>query len=472
MHMKAEIREALRRLPSVDEALRALDLDGDEEIWPRWAVVQAVRDQIEQLRQQVLGGRTEAVELEPERVKRRVDELLAPSLRPVFNATGVVLHTNLGRAPLSEEVLRRIARIAAGYSNLEYALEQRRRGSRHVHAADLLRRLSGADDAVVVNNNAGAVLLCLAALAQDREVVVSRGELIEIGGSFRLPDVMAASGAILREVGTTNRTHPQDYERAIGAETALLLKAHRSNFAVVGFTREVEPDELVAIGRAHDLPTMFDLGSGCLLDLAEVGLPGEPTVQRVVRSGFDLVTFSGDKLLGGPQAGLIVGRADAVAKVRSHPLMRPLRPDKMTLAGVEATLEAYRDGEAVSRLPALAMLAASDEALEAMATRLLAELRRLGQGPWAFELRQVQSKVGGGALPLAALGSWAVSIEHPELGADAIEQRLRGADPPVIARIDRDLLVLDVRTIGDDQVLPLAKAVAAELADDEQRRPA
>jgi L-seryl-tRNA(Ser) seleniumtransferase len=460
--MKLEIREALKGLPSVDEAVRALEEQSDPP--PRWALVEAVRQEIAELRQRLLDGEAVAADVKPEAVGQRLERLLRPSLRPLYNATGVVLHTNLGRAPLGPRVLERIAEVARGYSNLEYVIEARRRGSRHVHPAEIICRLTGAEDAVVVNNNAAAVLLALSALAQGREVVVSRGELIEIGGSFRLPDVMVASGAVLREVGTTNRTHPRDYRAAINEETALLLKVHRSNFAVVGFTREVEPDELTAMAREHDLPAMFDLGSGCLVNPAELGLPGETTVQQAVSWGFDLVSFSGDKLVGGPQAGIVVGRREWIERLRSHPLMRPLRPDKMTLAGLVATLEAYRDGEAQARVPAMAMLSRDEKELEQRALQLRNLLAaHLTQPPWSFSLVQVESRVGAGALPLAAPRSWAVAIEHPDRSADAIEAPLRAGAPAVIGRIEDDRLVLDVRTLFGDELPEVASAVGAAL---------
>jgi L-seryl-tRNA(Ser) seleniumtransferase len=460
--VKPQIQQALRQLPAVDEVVRTLDFDGA----PRWAVVEAVRQEIAELRRRVLEGelRATAPAVEADAVRRRVRQLLEPSLRPVINATGVVLHTNLGRAPLGPAVLGRIAEVAGGYSTLEYQLDQRRRGSRHTHAAQILCQLCGAEDAVVVNNNAAAVFLALAALAHGREVVVSRGELIEIGGSFRLPDVMAASGACLREVGTTNRTHLADYVGAMGEQTALLLKAHRSNFAVVGFTAEVEPQELVALGRERGVPTMFDLGSGCLIDPGELGLPGEVTVQQAVGWGFDLVTFSGDKLLGGPQAGIIVGKGEMVARLRAHPLMRPLRPDKMTLSGLLATLECYRDDTARETLPALRMLATPAAELRRRAARLRGQLRRGLASPWTFEVVQVASRVGGGALPLASPTSFAVAVTHPELSADRIEAALRQGDPPVIARIEEDRLLLDLRTVEPDRVAALARAVVAALA--------
>ena len=460
--MDAKTQQLLKDLPAVDEVVRTLDAQ-DAAAAPRWALVQAARDEVDALRARIVAGEADDAELDPEQVRRRVATLLAPSLRPVFNATGVVVHTNLGRAPLSAAVLQRVVQVAAGYSNLEYDLDARHRGSRHSHAAAILCQLTGAEDAVVVNNNAAAVLLCLAALAKDREVIVSRGELIEIGGSFRLPDVMAASGAILREVGATNRTHPRDYVGAINEQTALLLKCHQSNFAMVGFTREVEPEQLCAMGREHGLPTMFDLGSGSLLELQRLGLPAETTVQQAVGQGFDLVTFSGDKLLGGPQAGIIVGRAQAVARLRSHPLMRPLRPDKLTLAGLLATLEAYRDGTAQDELAVPAMLSCPLDRLKRRATRLRDRLREACGEPWRFGLMQVESRVGGGAQPTARLPSWAVTMEHPEQGPDGLEALLRTADPPVVARIEQHALLLDVRTVADAELTAMARAVTLAL---------
>ena len=462
--MDKDSQDLLKNLPSVDEAMRALE-DGLDEPAPRWALLEAVRAEIDALRARILDGQMEGAELDHQAVVRSAAALLSPSLRPVINATGVVVHTNLGRSPLAPEVLERVVRIASGYSNLEYDVGLRRRGSRHVHVSSMLQRITGAEDAVVVNNNAAAVLLSLSALAQDREVVVSRGELIEIGGSFRIPDVMKASGAILKEVGTTNRTHAKDYQGAISEQTAMLFKAHQSNFAVVGFTAEVDPHELVAMGREAGVATMFDLGSGSLLELDSLGLPPEMTVQGAVECGFDLVTFSGDKLLGGPQGGIIVGRAEAVAKLRSHPLMRPLRPDKMTLTALEATLEAYRDGRA-RELPVPAMLGASPADLRRRAQRLRRRLAGACPEGWTFELVEVVSRVGGGALPTAAPPSWAVGLSHPDEGPDQVEARLRGASPPVVARIEQDRLLLDVRTVPDEQLATLTAAVAGVLVQE------
>jgi L-seryl-tRNA(Ser) seleniumtransferase len=454
----ADRNSLLRQLPKVDEVLRRPDVQAVGA--PRWAVVEAVRREVDERRQAIIDGRSAAVEVTAGEVARRAAALAAPSLRGVINATGVVLHTNLGRAPLADEVIARIAELARGYSNLEYQLGRGERGERHGHVARMVCELTGAEDAVAVNNNAGAVMLGLAALAAGREVVVSRGELIEIGGSFRVPDVMKLSGARLVEVGTTNKTHARDYESAIGADTALLLKVHRSNFALVGFTAEVELPELVAIGRRRGLRSMIDLGSGCLLEaaeLAELGLPAEPSVRATVAAGADLVTFSGDKLLGGPQAGILAGSRDAIAACKAHPLMRALRPDKLTIAAIEATLAIYRDGRARSALPALAMLSAGADVLRARADELAA---RIG-APAGLRVAVVpcESAVGGGALPTAALPSFAVAVTSDAHAADTLDARLRAADPPVIARIADDQLLLDVRTVADSELDAVAAAV-------------
>lgn len=462
--MDTRIQDALRRLPAVDEVIRDLENESGAD-FPHWAIVHAARDYIAALRKQILAGEGELPEFDLAMVRLAVRRLLMPSLRQVLNATGVVLHTNLGRAPLSQGAIRRLTEIAGGFSNLEYDVAARQRGDRHVHAADILIQLSGAEDAVVVNNNAAAVLLCLAVLATGREVIVSRGELIEIGGSFRLPDIMSASGAMLREVGTTNRTHLHDFAGAINERTALLLKAHRSNFAVVGFTAEITPHQLVVLAHQHDLPAMFDLGSGSFLDLAAIGLPTEMTVPQAIKCGFDLVTFSGDKLLGGPQAGIIVGRREYVAQVRKHPLMRAMRPDKMTLAALEATLESYRLGQAASEIPALQMLASTEEELQKRAAQLCQELSQNKPAPWIFALRRVLSKVGGGAMPQAIPYSWAVTIDHENKSPEQIEVLLRQAEPPVVARIEQDRLLLDLRAIFPEQIALLARTVCEALRD-------
>jgi len=427
----------LRDLPSVDE------LAADERLAtaaPRPLLVAAARSALERAREEIRAG------ADPGDLVGRVESELAaartPRLRRVINATGVIVHTNLGRAPLAGDALDRVATVAAGYSNLEYDVGEGARGSRQDHIAPILRRLTGAEAALVVNNNAGAVLLALAALAEGREVLVSRGELIEIGDGFRIPDVLARSGARLREVGTTNRTRAADYERAVGPETALLLRVHQSNFRVVGFTEQPRLEELVRIGRAHGIPVVDDLGSGVLVELE-----GEPSARDALGAGADLACFSGDKLLGGPQAGIVVGRADLVEKLRRHPLQRALRADKLTLAALEATLALYLDPERAAReIPVLRMLG---EPLETVRTRAerLAELV-------GGEVEQTVGRVGGGALPLAELPSFVCAVEE-ELGAP-----LREGEPPVIGILRDGRLLLDCRTLTDEEVDEVAAAVA------------
>ena len=414
-------------------------------------VADAVRAVLDELRRTLADG--DAVppdELLLARVAGRLESAGAPRLRPVVNATGVVLHTNLGRAPLAAEAIADVITAARGAVAHELDLVTGRRGERDALVADDLRALTGAEAALVVNNNAAAVLLVLNTLAADREVVVSRGELVEIGGAFRIPDVMAKSGARLREVGTTNRTHPEDYRRALGPATALLLKVHTSNYRIVGFTAAVELRDLVAIGREAGVPVVEDLGSGALIDLAAFGLPPEPVVRERLAAGADLVTFSGDKLLGGPQAGVVVGRAELVARLATNPLRRALRPDKLTLAALGATLRLYRESpEPATALPVLRWL-----------TRPLPELERVGQAAApllearlgaAYRVVVVPStcEVGSGAVPAVPLPSRSLAIEHPEVPPERIAARLRAANPPVIGRIHDGRFLLDLRGIFD-----------------------
>ncbi len=372
------------------------------------------------------------------------------SLRPVINATGVVLHTNLGRAPLGAGALRRLHDVARGYSNLEYDLEQGQRGSRSVHAEGLLAAITGAEAGVVVNNNAAAIMLILAGLAAGREVVISRGELVEIGGGFRVPDVMTQSGAILREVGTTNRTRVADYRAAISTRTAMLLRVHPSNFRVEGFTERPALEDLVAAAHDAGVPLVEDLGSGCLSE----SLTFEPAVQSSMAAGDDLVCFSGDKLLGGPQAGIIVGRRDLVDQLRRHPLMRALRVGKLTLAAFEGTLLEYRAGRAVETVPVLRMLDAGVEQIEARAEVLADALHAEG---WNVTLVSGVSAIGGGSAPGVTLPTVLVSIDRSGMSADRLAERLRHLDPPVIARIENDRVVLDLRTVFDEQDALLAE---------------
>ncbi|MDW7711400.1 MAG: L-seryl-tRNA(Sec) selenium transferase [Deferrisomatales bacterium] len=455
-------RERLRDIPAVERVLQepALREAGRGGAVPREYLAASVREVLDRRRRGVLAG--EPVPLDPESVARESLELarerLAPRLVPVVNATGVVLHTNLGRAPLAAEAREAMGR-AAGYCNLEYDLAEGRRGHRHDLVAGLLRDLTGAEAALAVNNNAAAVLLALSALARGREVVVSRGELVEIGGSFRIPEVLVQGGCVLREVGTTNRTHLRDYERAIGPETALLLRVHTSNYRVLGFTSAVSTEELVALGRRHGLPVVEDLGSGSLVDLGLLGLEHEPTVPEVVAAGVEVVTFSGDKLLGGPQAGLLVGRQEALEACARHPLMRALRPDKVTLAALEATLALYRDPqEALRRVPALAQLAIDPRELRARAETLAASICEALGGRAQVGVVEGTSEVGGGSLPLQALPTWLVRVARGGKGVSRLEGALRGHRPPVIARIQEDALLFDPRTLapGEDRVVAAA----------------
>ncbi len=459
--MRADIAAALRTLPSVDQLVRRLAGRDEVRALSRVRVTGVAREVLERERQRVCadGGSPADLDALAGRVCAAVRGA-AFSLRPVINATGVVLHTNLGRALLSEAAIARVVAVAAAYSNLELDLATKERGSRYAHVDALLRRLTGAEDALVVNNNAAAVLLALESLARGREVVVSRGELIEIGGEFRIPDIMVRSGARLREVGTTNRTHPRDYAEAVGPDTALLLKVHTSNYRVVGFTADVSSRELVQIGRARGVPVMEDLGSGCLVDLRAHGFPYEPTVPEVVAAGVDLVSFSGDKLLGGPQAGIVVGRSDLVGRLKKNPLNRALRIDKLTVAALEATLTAYEAGEAVQSVPTLRRLTEPLPAIRARARRLLARLDPAVRRWLDARLVEATSQVGGGALPTVELPTAAVALGTGGAQARELDVALRAGDPPVVARVSDDRLLLDCRTVLASEVAPLAAALA------------
>ena len=427
----------LRDLPSVDELARDERLAGE----PPGLAVEAARAALARAREEIRAGH------DPgdlgERALQELSSAREPSLRRVLNATGVIVHTNLGRAPLPAAALERALEVGGSYSNLEYDLDEGARGSRQHHVAAILRRLTGAEGALVVNNNAAAVLLALAALAEGCEVLVSRGELIEIGDGFRIPDVLARSGARLREVGTTNRTRAADYERAIGPETAVLLRVHQSNFRVVGFAERPRLDELSAVARRHELVVVDDLGSGSLLPFGD-----EPTVSESLDAGVDLVCFSGDKRLGGPQAGIVVGRQPLIERLRRHPLQRALRADKLTLAALEGTLALYLDPErARAEVPVLRMLAEPVEAVRARAERLAA----LVDG----EVEQTVARVGGGALPLAELPSFACAVEEQLAGP------LRAGEPPVIALVRDGRTLLAVRALAENEIDEVAAAVAA-----------
>jgi L-seryl-tRNA(Ser) seleniumtransferase len=461
--------ELLRQLPSVDELLRSpenvrlIETDG------RTAVTDAARAVLTALRREVAAGLVDGDRLQlalaniGEAVARQLRAELKYSLVPVINATCVVLHTNLGRAPLGSSAIEHLVDVATQYSNLEFDIAEGQRGKRDVHAQRLLEKIftgvrSEPTSTVVVNNNAAAVLLVLNALAEGGEVVVSRGELVEIGGSFRIPDVMSKSGATLREVGTTNRTRIADYEKAINDKTKMLLRVHRSNFEIVGFTEQPSLEELVELGKKHNIPVVEDQGSGALVELAEFGIGGEGNVFDSLRAGVDVVTYSGDKMLGGPQAGLLTGRADLIAKIRSNPLFRALRVDKLTYAMMEATLLAYVKKD-YAAIPALAMMRTPAEEIAARA-ELLVERAEAEAPTVRCEIVKTQSLVGGGSAPGTTLPSFAVAVECDDRSCDQLAEALRLHEPSVVARVEDGRVLLDLRTVFPGQVEIIALALA------------
>jgi L-seryl-tRNA(Ser) seleniumtransferase len=473
--ISAEQAELLRQIPSVDELLAQPRLAALSKRVDRNLVVEVARAVLADLRARIAGEMVSAVLAEfaalaadttplEERISAMVERILAHSLQPVINATGVILHTNLGRAPLPETVVDEFRRTATQYSNLEYDLEVGARGKRDVHTAELLTRLTGAEAAIVVNNCAAAVLVTLAALARGGEVIVSRGELIEIGDGFRIPEIMEQSGAILREVGTTNRTHVADYESAINEKTRVLLRVHPSNFKVTGFTDKPSLEELVALSQRSGLPLVEDLGSGCLIDLSEHGV-SEPTVRQSIDAGVSVVMFSGDKLLGGPQAGIIAGKKDLIARVRRYPLFRALRVDKLTIAALEATLGAYLRA-AWDEIPAVRMIRATPQELKRRAENFVRELRpELPLDEVEIEIADGASLAGGGSTPSQSLPTKIIRIASARYSATKLEQRLRRAPAgiSVIARVEDDRLILDLRTVFPEQEPLLIKTLAAAL---------
>lgn len=443
--------ELLRDLPSVDQLLQTQKAGDLIAAYGRSKTVEAVRDVLADLRlrlRQLKGEQNVAtiLSIENENIlavaESRLADLMRPSLVSVINATGVVLHTNLGRAPLSQAAIRAIQQVVSGYSNLEYDLERGTRGTRLVHAEALLRQLTGAEAALVVNNNAAGLLLALTALARRKRVLIARSQLVEIGGGFRIPDVMSQSGAKLVEVGTTNRVHVRDYEDGLQEPAALVLRVHHSNFRIIGFTTEPSLEEMTALAHARGIPLLDDLGSGVLLDTAQFGLPHEPTVQESLAAGADLVCFSGDKLLGGPQAGILVGRAAMIAQIKKHPLARAVRADKLCLATLSATLLHYLKDEAVAEIPIWKMIAQTPAQLQARAN---AWSEKLGSG----EVVAGQSTVGGGSLPEETLPTWLLALTLPQ--PNRVLARLRAASPPVIARVEADRVVFDPRTVLPEQ---------------------
>ncbi len=467
--VSAEQAELLRQIPSVDELLAQPRLAALSKRADRNLVVEVARAVLGDLRARIAGdSNCTAVSVDAASVEElisvQVERILSRSLQPVINATGVILHTNLGRAPLPETVVDEFRRTATQYNNLEYDLEAGARGKRDVHTAELLTRLTGAEAAIVVNNCAAAVLVTLAALARGGEVIVSRGELIEIGDGFRIPEIMEQSGAILREVGTTNRTHLADYENAINEKTRLLLRVHPSNFKVTGFTDKPSLEELVALSQGRGLPLVEDLGSGCLVELSEYGV-SEPTVRQSIDAGVSVVMFSGDKLLGGPQAGIIAGKKDLIARVRRYPLFRALRVDKLIIASLEATLGAYLRA-AWDEIPAIRMIRATPQELKRRAENLMRELRpELPLDEVEIEIADGSSLAGGGSTPSQSLATKIIRIASARYSATKLEQRLRGAPAgiSVIARVEDDRLILDLRTVFPEQETLLAKTLAAVL---------
>jgi L-seryl-tRNA(Ser) seleniumtransferase len=476
--------ELLRLMPSIERLLAspaATRLAGD---LSRDRVRDLLRDVTDEVRREILGGEGShaetgngdsgsrlpaagpvtpdslAAEVE-RRLEVRAAGLLRPSLRRVVNATGVILHTNLGRAPLAPAAVEAVSEVAAHYSNLEYDLAGGTRGKRESHCQQLLARLAGSESAIVANNNAAAVLLALNTLAEGGEVIVSRGELIEIGGSFRIPEVMEKSGARLREVGTTNRTRIDDYERAINENTRLIMRVHPSNYRIIGFTEKPSAHEIAGLAHRHRIPSFEDLGSGCLIDLTPYGVKDEPVVARSIEAGMSVVSFSGDKMLGGPQAGIIAGSRDLIDRVRKNPLMRALRVDKMTYAALEATLRLYERGMAQQGVPALRAMSAPYDEVAGRAAQFLERLARATGGRLKASIEDGDSVIGGGSAPEVRLPTALVALEGGEMSAAFIEERLRAHSVPVIARAERGRVLIDLRTVGADEEPIILDALAA-----------
>ena len=449
-------QDILRMLPKVDEVLQDGEIEKLMEEIPREKITEAVRRVIDRKRTAILESEDEDPRMHllniREEIMAEIKAASCPSLRSVINATGVVLHTNLGRACLSEKAAAQVMKVAEGYSTLEYDPEAGSRGSRHVHAEELLKKLTGAEAAMVVNNNAAATMLVLSAMCRGKEVIVSRGEMVEIGGSFRIPDIMEQSGATLVEVGTTNKTRVSDYEKHVNENTAALLKVHTSNYKIIGFTEDVSLRELRALGDEYDLPVIYDMGSGLMADLSSFGID-EPTAPRGLSDGADVVLFSGDKLLGGPQAGLICGKKKYIDRMKNHPLARVIRADKLTFAALESTLNAYLDPEtALNEIPVLRMLTRPTEELRAQCMILKDMIDEIkdpltGEKAYATEIVECEGVVGGGSAPSAVLKNQAVRVSHRTMSPDEMCNALHKGEIPVIARIHKDRMLLDVRTL-------------------------
>ena len=467
------MQDLLRKLPAVDTLLEQISNDRNFSGVPRSVLINSIRQSTGELRDAIRSnpaGFSES-DLAPSTIHKRIYEkikaAMSENLRYLINATGVVVHTNLGRSLLAEDAARHVMEAATRYSNLEFDLATGKRGSRYTAVEDILCEISGAEAGMVVNNNAAAVLLALDTLAKDREVIVSRGELVEIGGAFRIPDIMAKSGGILKEVGTTNRTHLRDYEQAINEKTGLLLKVHTSNFAIVGFSASVSLDDMVALGSNHGLPVMEDLGSGTFIDFNKHGLMKEPTVQESIAAGVNVVTFSGDKLLGGPQGGILLGSKQIMDKIKKNPLTRALRIDKLSLAALETTLRFYRDeATAINAIPTLYMLTSPVSHIREKAEQLCRKLSATGDVRLNAEVIDSVSKAGGGSFPLLEIPTRCVAIRIDGLSTSKIDKQLRKNNPPVIGRIEDEAFIMDMRTVMTDEIEIIHSAVTGLLDRD------
>ena len=466
MHCERGIRytmynkDLLRKLPKIDELLKEKDVMENLKSTLRPIVIEALRESLDKFRNDILSGNL--VDFNKDDILSYFSDLIkvksSPRLKKVINATGVIIHTNLGRSLLCEEAVKNVLTAAENYNNLEYNLESGQRGSRYSHIEEMIKKVTGAEAALVVNNNAAAVMLVLSTLCRDKEAIVSRGQLVEIGGSFRVPDVMSFSGAKLVEVGTTNRTHLSDYQNNINENTGILLKVHTSNFKIMGFTEEVSLDELVNLGRNHDIPVVEDIGSGVLVDFSKYGFTYEPTVQESIRKGADVVTFSGDKMLGGPQAGLIVGKKVYIDRIKKNQLTRALRVDKMTLAALEGTLKYYLDEEqAVKNIPTLNMILSPKEEHKKRALKLKNRLQKSVNNIFV-KLDSDFSMVGGGSMPTEKIDSYVLKIKSSDLSAEEIEEKLRNNSIPIIVRIYNGEIILDLRTIFDKDFNTIVEA--------------
>jgi len=460
------IQQKLSQLPQVNECLNSPHGKRWLETWYRKIVIRSIREIIDVKRKEVLDGANPDLSMDAlaHDIEEAIKAYSAYKLRPLINASGVVIHTNLGRSILSDKAVENVVKTAVSYSNLEYEISKGKRGKRYSHIKDIIKELTGAEDAIVVNNNAAAVLICLDTFARGKEVIVSRGELVEIGGSFRVPEVMKSSGAILREVGTTNKTHLHDYANAVCGNTGLLLKVHQSNYKVIGFTEEVPIKSLAKVGKEFNIPIVDDLGSGSMISLEKYGIHDEPTVQEVIRQGADLVTFSGDKLLGGPQSGIIVGKEKLIQQIQKNPMLRAMRIDKMTFAALEATFMQYLDEEkALKDIPTIRMLTQSQEMIKKRAKRILNSLNKSIAEHAGLEILPDQSRAGGGSLPEADFPTFVVSVKPLNMSVNALEKRLRLGEPPVIGRIKEDVFLIDARTVQDKEVKVLVDCIKSAL---------